>query len=63
MRKEARIFEDLHTLAHRWTQYCSEDNHATFKEFLEKNEPGRHQRLYKIFCVASEQEECHGENG
>ena len=54
MHKEARIFEDLHTLAHRWTQYCSEDNHATFEEFLEMNEPNRYQRLYKIFCFASE---------
>lgn len=46
----ARIFEDLHTLAHMWTQYCSDHYQVTFEEFLEKNAPTRSQRLYKIFC-------------
>ena len=50
MEKAVRIFEDLHTLAHRWTQYCSDHHQVTFEEFLKKNEPSRHQRLYEIFC-------------
>jgi len=54
MHKAVKIFEDLHTLAHRWTQYCAEDNHLTFQEFLEKNEPDRHERLYKIYCFVDE---------
>jgi len=49
MEKAVRLFEDLHTLAHRWTQYCSDHHHETFQEFLETNEPVRAGRLYRIY--------------
>ena len=50
MEKAVRIFEDLHTLAHRWTQYCSDHHQVTFEEFLKENEPTSYHRLFQIFC-------------
>jgi len=56
LNQAVRIFEDLHTLAHRWTQYCSDHHQETFEEFLEKNEPTRSQRLYQIYCFTKDLE-------
>lgn len=52
-----RIFEDLHTLAHRWTQYNSDHYQASFEEFLKENEPGRYERLIAIFRFVEAQKE------
>jgi len=54
--KAIRIFEDLHTLAHRWTQYNSDHHYESFEEFLKKNEPGRYERLIAIFRFVEAQE-------
>ena len=60
--KEARIFEDLHTLAHRWTQYCSEDGHVSFEQFLLVSEPRRFPRLLEIFHFVSDLEKTEEPN-
>jgi len=54
--KAIRVFEDLHALAHRWTQYNSDHYQASFEEFLKENEPGRYERLIAIFRFVDAQE-------
>jgi len=51
-----RIFEDLHTLAHRWTQYNSDHCHMSFEAFLSANEPGRYERLIAIYHFVETQQ-------